>query len=227
MNSSRLWTLGSIIVIIALIAGTWFVGISPQLTEAAKANTERAGVEQLNARHVVTLKDLETQFKDIDKLRDELAELQLAVPEADETASLLRQVQSLADSAGVIVTDITLSSPEWFAAPAEVPADPELAAALGSVNPENFLVIPVEQTVAGTYAAVMNYVQALQTGQRAFLVHDVSLGSGLPSGGTQVEVTITGQIFVLLSGTAAAQAGGAESPTGGAEAPSDGEGVPQ
>lgn len=223
MNSSRLWTLGSIIVIIGLIAGTWFVGISPQLAEAAKANTERAGVEQLNARHAITLESLKMQFEGIDELREQLTELQLAVPEADETASLLRQMQSFADSAGVIVTDLTLSSPERFAAPADTPADEELAAALGSVTPDNFLVISVEQTVAGTHAAVMNYVNALQTGQRAFLVHDVNLGSGLPSGDTQVEVELTGQIFVLLSSAAPSGTGtpadGAETPTGGDVAP--------
>src|SRR5690606_36408460 len=160
-------------------------------------NTERAGVEQLNAKHQVTLKSLEAQFEGIDELREQLAELQLAVPEADETASLLRQVQSLADSAGVIVTDITLSSPERFAAPVELHVVPELAAAQGSVNPESYLVIPVEQTVAGTHGAVMSYINALQTGQRAFLVHDLRFGAGLPSADSQVEVELTGQIFVL------------------------------
>lgn len=219
MNSARLWTLGSIVLIIALVAGTWFVGISPRLAEAAKANTERAGVEMLNAKHTATLAALKDQFEDLSESKAELEELRLAVPASDDSAALLRQLHSLARSAGVTVIEVTLSSPERFAAPAEPPAEPELAAALGSVNPENFLVIPLEQTVVGEQAAVMNYIAALQAGQRSFLIHDLSMEAGLPAGDTQVEVSFTGQIFVLLEGVAAAPADDVAPPTNEAQVP--------
>lgn len=219
MNSSRLWTLGSIIVIIALVAGTWFVGISPRLAEAAKANTERASVEMLNAKHAATLLSLKEQFENLPEFTAELEELRLAVPASDDSAELLRQIHSLARSAGVTVTDLTLSSPERFVAPVEPPADQELAAALGSVNPENFLQIPVEQTVVGEYADVMTYIASLQTGQRTFLVHDLKMDAGLPAGDAAVEVTFMGQIFVLLEGVVSAPEEDVVPPTEGGAVP--------
>lgn len=218
MNSSRLWTLGSVLVIVALIAGTWFVGISPQLAEAAKANSERANVETLNAKHAVTLASLKAQFEKLPELEADLEEVRVAVPASDESAELLRQLHSLADAAGVTITDLVVSSPERFVAPIEPPEDQELAAALGSVTPENFLFIPVEQTVAGEHADVMNYVDALQKGERTFLVHDLS-SPGLPAADAQVEITFTGQIFVLLDGVSAAPVEGEQVPAEGAEIP--------
>lgn len=222
MNASRLWTIGSIVVIIAVVAGTWFVGISPRLTEAATANSERASIEFLNQQHAATVASLKKQFEELPDLNTQLEQLRTAVPAGDDSAALLRQLHALARSAGITVTDLTLSAPERFALPAEPPAEAELAAALGSVGPENFLVIPVEQTVTGEHAQIMAYLDGLQKGERAFLVHDVTFDSGIPSNSTQVSVTFSGQVFVLLDGVAASE----PAPEGGA-VPTEGTGIPQ
>src|SRR5690554_5424844 len=218
MNSSRLWTLGSVVVIIALVAGTWFVAISPRLAEAATANTERQGVELLNANHSATLAALKEQFDDLPALKAELDEIRLAVPSTDDTASLLRQLSSLAAAAGVSLEEVTLSSPEWFVPPAETPADSDLATALGSVSSENFLTIAVEQTVTGEYAAVMAYLNSIQMGQRTFLVHAASI-PGITAGDTHVEVSVSGQVFVLLDREAAVPVDGSAAPAEGGQVP--------
>jgi hypothetical protein len=203
------------------VVGTWFLGVAPRLDEATKANSERLSIEFLNQQHAATLAALKEQFEHLPDLNKELDELRTAVPASDESAILLRQLQSLAGSAGVTLTDITLSSPEWFTVPAEAPADAEVAAALGSVGPQNFLAISLEQTVMGEHGRIMAYLDSLQKGQRTFLLHDLSFESGLPSADAQVAVTFTGQIFVLLDGVAAAApapaAGGA--PVAGVETP--------
>ena len=203
MKTTRLWMLGSVVVIIALLIGTWFVGISPRLAEAAIANNESATVEAQNAAHEATLASLKTQFEGIRDLRSDLEGLRVAVPADADTADLIRQLNAFAVSAGVTVTGVSLSPPERFAAPAEPPSDTELAGAITSVNPENFLAVRIEVDVAGPYANVMAFVSSVQAGERVFLVHDLTLDSGIPSPDSSVEVRFSGQVFVLLDGVAA------------------------
>lgn len=220
MKTARLWMLGSVVVIIALLVGTWFVGISPRLAEAAIANNERATVEAQNAAHQATLASLKTQFEGISDLRSDLEGLRVAVPADADTADLIRQLNAYATSAGVTITGITLSPPERFAAPAEPPSDTELAGALTSVNPENFLTVRVEIDVAGPYANVMAFVSNVQAGERAFLVHDLTLDSGIPAADSSVEMSFSGQVFVLLDGVPAVAEG--EGAAAGETVPAEG-----
>lgn len=219
MNATRLWTLGSIVAIVALLVGTWFAGISPRLAEAATANTERTSVEFLNAKHAATLEALRVQFADISDLNADLDDIRAAIPATDDTAELFRQLHTLAGANGITVEEVTLSLPERFVAPAEPPADTQLAAALGSLTPENFLAVELEQTVLGTYAGVMNYIAALQSGERAYLIYDITMDAGMPAADTVVEVKFTGQVFVLLDGVAAGVPEEAAVPTEGAALP--------
>ncbi|MHA6669275.1 type IV pilus inner membrane component PilO [Homoserinimonas sp. A447] len=198
MSTSRLWSLGAIALIAALLVGSWLLGISPKLTEASAANTDREAVEVQNAVHEATLTALEEQFADMDQLEEQLAALQVAVPNAAELPDLISQLNAKAIAHGVVITSITVTDPVAYVPAAEAPADPELAAAASSVTSDNFLGISVNMTVTGTYAQAMNFVADVQAGERIFLVHDLSLTEGIMSADSPVILNTTGQVFVLL-----------------------------
>jgi Tfp pilus assembly protein PilO len=205
MNTTRMWTLASIVVIVAVVAGTWFVGISPKLEEAEKANADRSTVEAQNQIHEAKLASLKQQAERIDELKGELDALHKAVPNTAELSVLINQISTLAANAGVTITQLTTSDPVRFV-PSEVEQeDSELVAALSSVNEENFLAIPIGINVTGTYGQAMAFVKNLQKAERLILVHGLSLSKGSAVQSAEVEYAITGQAFVFLDQLAAAQ----------------------
>ena len=198
MSTSRLWTFGSVLVIVALLAGTWFIGISPRLEEASTANETRETVAAQNQIQSVKVVSLKQQFEKIEELRGGLDELRSAIPADADLADLIGEVNSLATAAGVAVTSVAFADPIAYA-PAEKPTeDPQLLGALESVSPENFFAVPVQLSVTGSYAQAMGFVTLLQSGERFFLVHDLALTSGIMSNEAPVELGISGQVFVLL-----------------------------
>jgi Tfp pilus assembly protein PilO len=198
VNASRLWGFGAILVIVALVGGTWFIGISPQLAAAAAANDSRETVKMQNAKHQITLAELEKQFGELDELRDELEQLRKAVPATAALPDMLRELHSLAAANGVAVSSVTVADPSTYAPIENTTEDPELAAALATVSTGAFLVIPIDVGVTGLYQNVMAFIAGLQHGERLFLVHDINLSSGVMSTDSEVEVSVSGQVFVLL-----------------------------
>lgn len=204
MNATRLWTLGTIILIVALVVGTWMIGVSPRLSEATLANDERANVEQQNLMHQATLAALQKQFEGKDQLVGELAQMQVAVPSTLELPALVNELNRLSGAAGVVVQSLTLGVPTPYVAAADAPpADPQITAAMAGITPENLLVVPLDLSVSGTYGAVMAFVSSLQTGERLILVHDLALASGAMSDDAAVEFTLSGQLFVLMEASEA------------------------
>lgn len=207
MKQSRMWTFGAIVVILAVVAGTWFLGISPRLSEATQANNDRENVETQNQLHEVKIASLIEQSKNLEPLRRELAELHLSVPSDADLPLLIGQINQLAQSSGVLVSQLVPGNPTVYT-PVEQPVaegveepDAELSAARGGVNPESFLIIPLSINVSGTYGQVMDFVNRLQTGPRLTLVYNLSMSDGPALPDTPVELFITAQTFILLDST--------------------------
>lgn len=198
MNTARLWTLGSVVLIFALLLGTWFIGISPRLDEASAANDTRSTVAGQNAIHSINLASLKKQFENIQELRADLETLRAAVPEDADLADLIGEVNSLAGQSRVSVVSMGFADAIPYAAVEDPNQDPQLLAAASSVSPESFFAVPVQVAVNGTYADVMAFVRALQSGDRLFLVHDLALNSGAMANEAVVDLSISGQVFVLL-----------------------------
>ncbi|MEX1079730.1 MAG: type 4a pilus biogenesis protein PilO [Homoserinimonas sp.] len=213
MNAARLWAFGSILVIGALLLGTWFVGVSPRLDEASAANESRATVVAQNTIHSARLVSLEEQFEKLDELRAELEQLRVAIPEGANLPDLISQVNRLASRSGVAVTTMTFADAIPYA-PIEDPSqDPQLLAAAESVSPESFFALPLQLAVSGTYADAMAFVRSLQAGERLFLVHDLTLSSGVMSNESVVDLSISGQVFALLNAADVAAAAAATAET--------------
>lgn len=198
MSSNRIWVFGTIVVIAVLLGGSWMLGISPRLTEAAVANMDREAVALQNEGHEATLAGLKLQVADIELLKEQLAAMQLAMPNAAALPELISQLNARAVTHGVVITSITITDPIPYIPESSTSADPELVAAAVSVTDENFLGISVNMTVTGPYAQAMDFIADVQAGERLFLLHDLSLTEGTMSGDSAVILSATGQVFVLL-----------------------------
>jgi len=197
MTTNRIWTFGAILVIVAVLAATWFLGISPQFAAAGAAADERTSVETQNTAQEATLAELKKKFDTIDEIKADLEEARLVIPAARDKSRFSKQVDQLATKYGVFVKSLVFADPVPYTPGAS--EDPELVAALGLVNPSNFLVIAVDIGVTGKTKNVLNFMQAVQTGQRLFLLHNLEMTlEGIFAGDNVVEVKLSGQTFVLL-----------------------------
>jgi hypothetical protein len=225
-GSARFGIVIAVIVITALLAGTWFVGIGPRLSEVAAADNEREGVELINRGHESTLERLRLLNDRLPELQAELAEIRTAIPGDADAARFYRELEAISAATGVRFDTISLSVPVPYMVEAAVegsdPAagiNPDAAAAMGSVDETNFYTLTAQFGITGAYAAVIDAIALLQSNPRFVLVHGVSIDEGLAAGDAPVSASLDGQLFVLLSSSdvvsPAAEAPVAEDTAGG------------
>ena len=196
MNTNRIWVLGSVVIIVVILAATWFLGVSPQLATAALSTSDRVAVEAQNTVAQSTVASLKAQYENIDELTAELDAARVGMPSAKNQSPLLRDIGTYAKAAKVKVVSVSFQDPTPYIDGQSL--DPELAGALGLVSSANFLVIPIELTVKGDYSKVMSFVDKLQHGDRIVLVHDLGMGEGGLGASDEVSIAISAETFVLL-----------------------------
>ncbi|MCU1585285.1 MAG: hypothetical protein JWM49_1841 [Microbacteriaceae bacterium] len=239
MDRNRLWTIGAVLVMVALVAGGWFLGIQPQVAAAAAADQGRATTNATNATAASLLASLKKDYSDLAPLKTRLATLEESVPSGNGMSSFVSEINSLAGAHGVTVNTITVADPTPYTPPvapaptpsasaspspspspsatAAAPAAPTGPAASPQVtNPKitaaNFIAIPVTLAISGTYSDVLDVVSGLQSGPRLFLVD--ALSTDTKSGA--VDATVGGLVYVLLAaGATGSTAASASSPTSG------------
>ena len=220
MNKTRLWMIGAVLVTVVIVALGWVVGISPQLDQARTADAERMGVEATNQIHEATLVELRELDENLPELESELADLRAALPDDAAIATLLGQLNSIAQQNGMQLTSFTADAPAEFATAEEpvapvVPADasaeadaptdapattPAAPAAPVPAGTSGFISIPVSVTVSGSGAGLSGFIESLQFGERLFLATDLSITN---DGGGSTS-TIDGLIYVMQVPEAAA-----------------------
>lgn len=208
MKSNQLWLIGTVVVVIALLAGTWFIGVSPQIAAAAKSSAEVKNVQTLNAAHEQTLLDLEEQVKNLKTLRTDLAALRDVIPETTLQTPFIKQISDAAIASGALIEKVTFIDPSNYVSTGAT--DPEVAAAIASVESNNFYVIPVEIEVSGTTDQVLGFLRNIQLTKRFYLVYEATMEQEDSDPTTDVvSITTYGQMFILTGAAAASE----EAPT--------------
>ncbi|MEK6648034.1 MAG: hypothetical protein AABY37_01815 [Actinomycetota bacterium] len=207
MNKNKVWIIGAILVIVAIVGGGWMIGIAPQLATIANANQNRANVQIQNATNQALLARLKKDYQNIDGLKKELDSLRVAVPASAEISTFVTELNTLANSHQITVKSISVNDAKSYTPIAPAPAStsdkaPGETAVNTKITAANFVVIPVQFSVTGNYAKVLNFVHDVQVGPRLFLVSTLtSTGStevmGAVSTG-KINSTIGGFIYVLL-----------------------------
>ncbi|TFC04612.1 hypothetical protein [Cryobacterium mannosilyticum] len=138
MDKNRLWVIGSVLLMGAILAFGFLLGIQPQLKVASTANAERLSVEASNRAQSVVLARLKDDFAGIDKVRAELAPLNLSVPDGTEMPAFVDQLSSLAVQSQVSITGMVVADAVAYApvvAPAAIAPAAEAPAAGAAASP--------------------------------------------------------------------------------------------
>ncbi|MCY7287154.1 MAG: hypothetical protein LH624_02615 [Cryobacterium sp.] len=222
MDKNRLWVIGSVLVMGAILALGFVLGIQPQLESASAAQSERLVVETTNAEQAVVLAQLKEDFASIDEVRQALAPLTISVPTGTEMPAFVNQLSELAGQSQVSLTGITVSEPQAYAtveAPAEAvpvasvaagdaaPTDAAVAAPVAAapaatagvppvvdsrITATNFASLSVQISITGDYSRVLDFVNGLQTGSRLFLVSGITTATVAAEGGAEGTAPVAG-----------------------------------
>lgn len=219
MGVNRIWTIGSVVVMAVVLAAGWFLGIQPQLAAADAANQARIQVQSQNATSQAVLAQLKKDYQNIDQVKQQLASLRQKVPTQVDASGFVTELNGLAGLYQVTLKSISVGDAKPYTppvapptpAPSRSPAPsgtPGTAAkapgVIGATNPlitsANFIVIPVQLTVTGSYGNVLDFVSGLQTGQRLFLVSAFSSGASTVAGAPSTNVTTVGTVDSTVGG---------------------------
>jgi len=138
VNGNRVWVIGSLLLSMVILAGGWFIGVSPMLATSAKADSDRATVEQQNRQHEQTLADLRARYADLPAILAQFAEMRRSVPDGPEMANFLKVINGAQVSSGSFVTDVSVADSVPYAPvipePIEAPVAEEGAVATAEGN---------------------------------------------------------------------------------------------
>lgn len=196
MSSSRIWVLLGSVVIVAVLAGGFFLGVQPELAAASRSADDRVLVESQNAELERSLKELEQQAAQTPAIRSEIEVLRRSIPASPAHAELLRQLDAFASAAGVRVTSFSPQDPVAFL------AAPQYASLVpASVTGDTFAVLPMTLSATGSLEQVTQFVAALQTAERLLFVSDVVLS--LDEATATYTADITASMYALAAGATA------------------------
>src|SRR5690606_22632990 len=101
MTASRLWTVGAVALIAAILALGWFLGIAPLLAQKAAADAERANVEAQTALQQAQLQIMKTDFENLDEILADLEPLTTSIPPYEGVELFAAYVSGVAGSHGL------------------------------------------------------------------------------------------------------------------------------
>jgi Tfp pilus assembly protein PilO len=176
LSSSNL-TVIAVLAVVVLGIAFWALALSPKRDEASKLDAQVEQVKSSLAQHQAEIAAAEEARDVFPAEYQRLVVLGKAVPGDDDTASLLVQVNHIADGAGVRFSNLALSSQgseetsEAEAPAPEASATPisptEVAAAtmpLGAtIGPAGLGVMPYTLTFGGSFFQVADFIKGLDS----------------------------------------------------------------
>ena len=132
MDKNKLWLIGAVIVVAAIVAGGWFVGVQPQLASIEAADQQRAGVDATNLQNEAVLAKLENDYKNLPQLKTDLASLNESVPTGSQTPMFVDELNALYPASGVAFVSVAFSDAQPYKAVAAPPSASSTSASTGS-----------------------------------------------------------------------------------------------
>ncbi|TCU49825.1 hypothetical protein EDF51_103100 [Curtobacterium sp. PhB25] len=233
MTRNRLNMLIAVVAMVVVALAGFFLGVQPQLAQAANDRVEQTSVDATNRTTAAELARLKDRAKSLPALKAELAKLTASVPSGANMSSFYGAVDGVAATSGVKVSAITTSDAVAYTAPVSAgtatdadaaptdeategaTAEPTAAATTPLTDPaisgENFSAIPVSVSVDGSFDQALAFVGGLQDGARLFLVNTVSSSATQDSTDQAAAASTTwtfgGYVYVLTTEASASAKG--------------------
>ena len=222
MDKLKQYVVFTVLGSLAVLAGGWFLLVSPKRSEAADLRTQSAGQVTANAQLETQLTVLKAQAKDLPKQQAKLAAVAAKIPDNPALPALIRSLTTAAKAAGVELVSVTPSQPTALAAaPAAAvapvaPTAPKTgavaAAPVAAASAGQLQQIQLTLNVAGGYFQVEQFVAALENLPRSMRLSNLVLnpgsnpvkpGAGSTEDGKTLTTTITGAVFMAANRPAA------------------------
>ena len=209
MTGNRLWMIAVGALTVAAIALGWVLGISPVLARADAASQQRAAVQLANDNQRVVVAGLAALHDKLPELRTELKAMRAAIPGHPDLDDFLDQLQTVAQQTGVTISSFGASEAAAYGGAPATPVAEPVAPAEGAEAPaadpaaevpaapaSTLFTVPITIGVTGPPEAIMAFTNAIQLGERFFLVTG-STFSGASSPAT-ASGSLTGFVFVVV-----------------------------
>jgi Tfp pilus assembly protein PilO len=208
MNRNQKWSALTALVVVVVLAGTWYTAIKPQSKHAASLRSQAASQQTTNQGLLTQVKTLQAQSTGVVADQARVAAIAKELPPSAEMASYVRLLVAAATAAHVdlisiapgAATTLTVATAPVAAAP--VTATPSAAAGstskvvgsrtttaatggvgaaptAGSVTSAGGLSgIPITLAVNGGYFQIQQFIAQLEKTPRATIVTSISLTPG-------------------------------------------------
>lgn len=240
MDKIKQWVALSVLASLGLLAGGWFLVVSPKRGEAADLQAQVATQVATNQTLAVELDVLKAKAQDLPKKQADLAKVAAKIPTNPALPALIRALTAASTTAGVELVSVTPSAPVADTAAAPVaaptpeasapsadpaaPAEPAAAPVAAPAPPSaagTLALIPLTINVVGDFYEVEQFIANMEQLPRAVRVTHVSVAPGVSvtagasggssaSDGSSLTTTITGSVFMA---TGAAPATAVAAPT--------------
>jgi type IV pilus assembly protein PilO len=164
MDKLKQWVALTVVAVLAIGAGAWFLLVSPKRSEAADLRTQAAGVDAESSQLRTQLQVLKALAKDLPKAQADLAKVAAKIPDNPALPALIRALTKAADEAGVELVALSPGRPTAVAqAKAGAVAPQPTPAAAGGTAPvaTGSTATTPARTAATTTAAAAGSLQAI------------------------------------------------------------------
>lgn len=200
LTKLRTWVLGTVLLALVLVAGLWFLLLSPALDASANVRAEAEATSSANDVRSVGLAALKTQSEQLPQMRADLQALQAAVPSSAQIPELLRQLQDTAAAHQVTLQSVQVQTPTAATtapSPAATPS-PSASPTTATAAASGLVLIPVVIQTSGDRANLDAFLSDLQTVMaRLVVVTGVTETRSDASGGPPFTDQISGTLLVL------------------------------
>lgn len=205
MDKLKQWVALTVVGCLAIVAGGWFLLVSPKRQHATELRQAAAIQVDANNALETQLVQLKAQARDLPKEQAKLAAVAARIPDSRAMPALIRALNKAAKSSGVELVSVSPSSTTLVAAaspaaaPVAVPAAAPparpaaappagtsgaavaapAAAAASSSAAGQLASIGVTLNVVGGFFQIEQFVSALESLQRSMRLTNVSLAPGV------------------------------------------------
>jgi type IV pilus assembly protein PilO len=212
------WVALAAVAALVILAGGWFLLVSPKRSDAAALRTQTSDKQRANQLLAGQVATLKSQAKDLPAQQAKLAAVAAKIPDNGAMPTLIRSLNKAAADTGVELVSLapgqpTAVAPAAVTTPASGSTTARSAAPASAATVGTLQSVGVTLNVVGSYFQVAEYLDRLENLTRSFRVtgfteapgvNPVKPGSSQPTteSGKSLTATITGQVFQTSGGTA-------------------------
>ena len=169
---------------------------------------EKASFQETQ-NNLASIKSNKRLEKDVEKLREELADFDVQIPEKDELAVFVVDISKFANNSNVKLLRVSSGSPDDVAIQnpkAAIKKENKKARTskkkkkAGDNLPVSLSNIPVEISVEGNYPYILGFINTLELYQRKVMIESISINKAEKSKkaeGSQVLLSLKGGVYKL------------------------------